>query len=54
MHILPVTFEAGAMSGRIERQLKISTDLGDNAVPLVTVQATVEAAAAVGQSASTK
>ena len=52
VHILPVTFEAGAMSGRIERQLKISTDLGDNAVPLVTVQATVEAAAAVGQSAS--
>jgi len=54
VHILPVTFEAGAMSGRIERQLKISTDLGENAVPLVTVHATVEASADVGQSASTQ
>ncbi|MFM8705186.1 MAG: DUF1573 domain-containing protein [Planctomycetia bacterium] len=26
VHILPVTFAAGAMSGKIERQLKISTD----------------------------
>jgi hypothetical protein len=50
VHILPVTFEAGSMTGRIERQLRIATDLGDNAVPPVTVQATVEGAAAIGQS----
>jgi len=43
VHILPVTFAAGSMSGKVERQLKISTDLGEGAVPVVTVQATVEA-----------
>jgi len=55
VHILPVTFAAGSMSGKVERQLKISTDLGEGAVPAVTVQATVEQPAAadvVGQSAS--
>jgi len=53
VHILPVTFAAGSMSGKVERQLKISTDLGEGAVPAVTVQATVEQPAdVVGQSAS--
>jgi hypothetical protein len=53
VHILPVTFAAGAMSGKVERQLKITTDLGEGAVPTVTVQATVEPAeGVVGQSAS--
>lgn len=55
VHILPVTFAAGSMSGKVERQLKISTDLGEGAVPLVTVQVTVEQpAGVVGQSASLK
>ena len=56
VHILPVTFAAGTMSGKIERQLKIATDLGEGAVPTVTVQAEVEPAAGgvVGQSASLK
>jgi hypothetical protein len=53
VHILPVTFQAGKAAGKIERQLKITTDLGEGAVPSVTVQATVEPAspepAAVGQ-----
>jgi hypothetical protein len=53
VHILPVTFAAGTMSGKVERQLKISTDLGEGAVPIVTVQVTVEQPAdVVGQSAS--
>jgi hypothetical protein len=53
VHILPVTFAAGAMSGKVERQLKITTDLGEGAVPTVTVQATVEPPeGVVGQSAS--
>ena len=42
VHILPVTFQAGEMSGKVERQLKITTDLGENAVPPVTVQVIVE------------
>ena len=63
VHILPVTFQAGDASGRIERQLTITTDLGEGAVPVVTVQAMVEAAAAgagaaaqpsTAQSASTR
>ena len=55
VHILPVTFAAGTMSGKVERQLKIATDLGEGAVPVVTVQATVEQpAGVVGQSASIK
>ena len=44
VHILPVTFTAGAAAGKVERQLKIATDLGDGAVPAVTVQALVEVA----------
>lgn len=44
VHILPVTFTAGAAAGKVERQLKIATDLGEGAVPTVTVQAVVEAA----------
>ncbi len=54
VHILPVTFQAGDASGKVERQLKITTDLGENAVPPVTVQVIVEpgetAAPAVQQS----
>ncbi len=46
VHILPVTFQAGDMVGRVERQLTIKTDLGDGAVPMVTVHATVEKAPA--------
>jgi hypothetical protein len=46
VHILPITFQAGPTAGRIERQLRISTDLGDGAVPMVTVQAQVEPAPA--------
>jgi hypothetical protein len=42
VHILPVTFQAGDATGQVERQLKIMTDLGEGAVPGVTVQATVE------------
>ena len=42
VHILPVTFQAGATAGRIERQLRISTDLGEGAVPTVTVQVEVK------------
>jgi len=53
VHILPVTFQAGAVAGRIEQQLKIATDLGEGAVPVVTVQAEVEVAtAAAAESAS--
>lgn len=44
VHILPITFQAGTASGRIERQLRISTDLGEGAVPTVTVQAVIEQA----------
>ena len=59
VHILPVTFQAGDAAGRVERQLKIATDLGEGAVPTVTVQAEVKpeegaSAAAPGQSASTR
>ena len=45
VHILPITFQAGAAAGKVERQLKIATDLGDGAVPVVTVHAQVESAA---------
>ncbi len=44
VHILPVTFQAGDAAGKVERELKIATDLGEGAVPIVTVQAQVEAA----------
>jgi hypothetical protein len=60
VHILPVTFQAGETAGRIERQLRIATDLGEGAVPTVTVQVEVQAAkgaassAAPGQSASVR
>ncbi|RLS28812.1 MAG: DUF1573 domain-containing protein [Planctomycetota bacterium] len=42
VHILPVTFQAGDALGKIERELRITTDLGDGTVPAVTVQVTVE------------
>ncbi len=45
VHILPITFQAGKTTGKVERELKIVTDLGEGAVPVVTVQAHVEAAA---------
>ena len=53
VHILPVTFTAGDAAGKVERQLKIATDLGEGAVPTVTVQAVVEPAAAAAPAAST-
>jgi hypothetical protein len=43
VHILPVTFQAGDSAGKVERELRIATDLGEGAVPVVTVQAQVEA-----------
>jgi len=46
MHILPVTFQAGDAIGKIERQLMITTDLGEGVVPSVTVQANVEGVSA--------
>ena len=45
VHILPVTFQAGDVVGKVERELRITTDLGEGAVPVVTVQAQVEAVA---------
>ena len=55
VHILPVTFQAGKSAGRVERRLTIATDLGEGAVPTVTVQADVQAATATpGQSASAR
>ena len=42
VHILPVTFQAGDATGKVERELRIATDLGEGAVPVVTVQAQVE------------
>jgi hypothetical protein len=55
VHILPVTFQAGEAAGKVERELKIATDLGDGAVPVVTVQAQVESTnddgAAIGPTA---
>lgn len=42
VHILPVTFQAGEIAGKVERELKITTDLGENAVPPVTVHVIVE------------
>ena len=53
VHILPVTFTAGDATGKVERQLKIATDLGEGAVPTVTVQAVVEPAAAAAPAATT-
>jgi len=44
VHILPVTFQAGEAAGKVERELKITTDLGEGAVPVVTVHAQVEPA----------
>jgi hypothetical protein len=44
VHILPVTFQAGETAGKVERELKITTDLGEGAVPVVTVHAQVEPA----------
>jgi len=48
VHILPVTFRAGETVGKVERELKITTDLGEGAVPVVTVQAQVGAAKEAG------
>ena len=54
VHILPVTFQAGDVGGQVERELTITTDLGDGAVPVVTVQAMVDGAPADGASARRK
>jgi len=52
VHILPVTFQAGEAAGKVERELRIATDLGEGAVPVVTVQAEVEKPSAGGGAAS--
>ena len=54
VHILPVTFQAGDVGGQVERELTITTDLGDGAVPVVTVHAMVDGAPADGASARRK
>ena len=51
VQILPVTSQAGDVGGRVERELTITTDLGDGAVPVVTVQAMVDGVPADGASA---
>ena len=52
VHILPVTFQAGDVVGKVERELRITTDLGEGAVPVVTVQAHVEAGSEDGAAAT--
>jgi len=52
VHILPITFAAGDLSGRIERKLQIRTDLGEGVVPAVTVQAVVDAGSEPAKPAS--
>ena len=52
VHILPVTFQAGETVGKVERELRIATDLGEGAVPVVTVHAQVEAAGGDGAAAT--
>jgi len=52
VHILPVTFQAGDAVGKVERELRIATDLGEGAVPVVTVQAQVEAGGDEGAAAA--
>lgn len=52
VHILPVTFQAGDVVGKVERELRITTDLGEGAVPVVTVQAHVEAGGENGAAAT--
>jgi len=52
VHILPVTFQAGDAAGKVERELRIATDLGEGAVPVVTVQAQVEPSADNGATAA--
>jgi hypothetical protein len=46
VQIIPLTFTAPQQPGTIKRQIKIKTDLGDNAVPEITCQATVVGAMA--------
>jgi hypothetical protein len=52
VHILPVTFQAGETAGKVERELRIATDLGEGAVPVVTVHAQVEAGGDDGAAAT--
>jgi hypothetical protein len=41
VHVIPVTFTAPDAPGKVEQQVTIETDLGEGAVPVVTVHATV-------------
>jgi hypothetical protein len=41
VQLLPITFTAGDKPGKVVKKLKIKTDLGDNAVPDITCQATI-------------
>jgi hypothetical protein len=41
VQLIPITFTAPRQTGKIVKAIKIKTDLGDNAVPEITCQATV-------------
>jgi hypothetical protein len=38
---IPITFKAGDQPGKMQKKIKIKTDLGENAVPDVICQATI-------------
>lgn len=42
VQILPVTFTAGDTAGRIEREVRVATNLGPDVVPSIVLQVTVE------------
>lgn len=42
VQILPVTFTAGDTAGRIEREIRVATNLGPDVVPSVVLQVTIE------------
>jgi hypothetical protein len=41
VQLIPITFKAGDQPGKLVKKIKIRTDLGENAVPDVTCQATI-------------
>ena len=41
VQLIPITFKAGDQPGKMVKKIKIRTDLGENAVPDVTCQATI-------------
>lgn len=42
VQILPVTFTAGNTAGRVQREVRVATNLGPDAVPSIMLQVTVE------------